>query len=122
MLQWVIAPEYYLYRHAFKAKASDSEGSIAANLVVPDGLAKTDEFFGDVEVYYDALRPLLPWREQPSWRKLSDLPGCADAGLCYPPETKSFLGTWHPARFRLAPSPQHQARSTPVTTPQAVQA
>ena len=54
MLQWVIAPEYYLYRHAFKAQASDSEGSIAANLVVPDGLAKTDEFFGDVEVYYDA--------------------------------------------------------------------
>ena len=35
MLQWVIAPEYYLYRHAFKAQASDSEGSIAANLVVP---------------------------------------------------------------------------------------
>ena len=53
LLQWVIAPEYYLYRHAFEATASDSEGVISANLVVPEGLPKTDEFFGDVEVYYD---------------------------------------------------------------------
>jgi thiol:disulfide interchange protein len=96
MLQWVIAPEYYLYRHAFKAQASDSEGSIAANLVVPDGLAKTDEFFGDVEVYYDALEATVALDRTTELAQIKvTYQGCADAGLCYPPETKSFL--WHMA-------------------------
>ena len=96
MLQWVIAPEYYLYRHAFKAQASDSEGSIAANLVLPDGLAKTDEFFGDVEVYYDALEAMVALQRTTELAQIKvTYQGCADAGLCYPPETKSFL--WHMA-------------------------
>ena len=96
MLQWVIAPEYYLYRHAFKAQTSDSEGSIAANLVVPDGLAKTDEFFGDVEVYYDALEAMVALERTTELAQIKvTYQGCADAGLCYPPETKSFL--WHMA-------------------------
>ena len=96
MLQWVIAPEYYLYRHAFKAQASDSEGSIAANLVVPDGLAKTDEFFGDVEVYYDTLEAMVALERTTELAQIKvTYQGCADAGLCYPPETKSFL--WHMA-------------------------
>ncbi|MEC9144239.1 MAG: protein-disulfide reductase DsbD domain-containing protein, partial [Pseudomonadota bacterium] len=96
MLQWVIAPEYYLYRHAFKAQASDSEGSIAANLVVPDGLAKTDEFFGDVEVYYDALEAMVALERTTELAQIKvTYQGCADAGLCYPPETKSYL--WHMA-------------------------
>ena len=96
MLQWVIAPEYYLYRHAFKAQASDSEGSIAANLVVPDGLAKTDEFFGDVDVYYDALEAMVALERTTELAQIKvTYQGCADAGLCYPPETKSFL--WHMA-------------------------
>ena len=96
MLQWGIAPEYYLYRHAFKAQASDSEGSIAANLVVPDGLAKTDEFFGDVEVYYDALEAMVALERTTELAQIKvTYQGCADAGLCYPPETKSFL--WHMA-------------------------
>ena len=96
MLQWMIAPEYYLYRHAFKAQASDSEGNIAANLVVPDGLAKTDEFFGDVEVYYDALEAMVALERTTELAQIKvTYQGCADAGLCYPPETKSFL--WHMA-------------------------
>ena len=101
--------EYYLYRHAFKAQASDSEGNIAANLVVPDGLAKTDEFFGDVEVYYDALEATVVLEKTTELAQIKvTYQGCADAGLCYPPETKSFL--WHMASGEiqegsLAPTP-----------------
>ena len=96
MLQWVIAPEYYLYRHAFKVQASDAESAIAANLVIPDGLAKTDEFFGDVEVYYDALEARVNLETATELAQIKvTYQGCADAGLCYPPETKSFL--WHMA-------------------------
>lgn len=96
LLQWLIAPNYYLYRHAFAAKASTTKGDIAIDLAIPDGLAKTDEFFGDVEVYYGAVDASLELAETAELIELSiTYQGCADAGLCYPPETKSFL--WHTA-------------------------
>ena len=96
VLQWVIAPEYYLYRHAFNAQVSDWEGRIASDLVVPDGLAKNDEFFGDVEVYYDAVEATVSLEKTAELAQIKvTYQGCADAGLCYPPETKSFL--WHTA-------------------------
>ena len=96
MLQWMIAPEYYLYRHAFKTEASDAEGRISTSLAIPDGLAKTDEFFGDVEVYYDALDATVALERTTELAQIKvTYQGCADAGLCYPPETKSFL--WHMA-------------------------
>ena len=96
ILQWITAAEYYLYRHALRVQASDSEGSIAADLVIPNGLAKTDEFFGDVEVYYDALEATVALEKTTELAQIEvTYQGCADAGLCYPPETKSFL--WHMA-------------------------
>jgi thiol:disulfide interchange protein DsbD len=90
-------------------QASDSESAIAANLVIPDGLAKTDEFFGDVEVYYDALEARVDLETATELAQIKvTYQGCADAGLCYPPETKSFL--WHMASGEiqagsLAPTP-----------------
>ena len=96
LLQWLIAPEYYLYRHAFKTQASDTDGSISTDLMIPDGIAKTDEFFGDVEVYYDALEATVALAKTTELTQVKvTYQGCADAGLCYPPETKSFL--WHMA-------------------------
>ena len=96
LLQWLIAPDYYLYRHAFAAKARTSSQDIEVALAIPDGLAKTDEFFGDVEVYYGALDASVELAESAELIELSiTYQGCADAGLCYPPETKTFL--WHTA-------------------------
>ena len=94
LLQWVIAPEYYLYRHGFKVRARSIQGPIDTQLAIAPGLAKTDEFFGDVEVYYGALDATLSLAERAELVELKiTYQGCADAGLCYPPETKSFL--WH---------------------------
>jgi len=96
LLQWLIAPNYYLYRHAFAAKARTANGNVDLTLAIPDGLAKTDEFFGDVEVYYGAVDASLALAEAAELIELSiTYQGCADAGLCYPPETKTFL--WHTA-------------------------
>lgn len=102
LLQWVIAPEYYLYRHAFKATAEGDEGLIETDLIIPSGLAKTDEFFGDVEVYYGSLDATLNIAAATELAQLTvTYQGCADAGLCYPPETKSFL--WHMASGEVKP-------------------
>ncbi len=90
-LQFDITPEYYLYRHRLKFDLEGGDASIAA-VTLPDGLHKTDEFFGDVEVYYDRLEVLLDIasgdRAPQSLR--IEFQGCADAGLCYPPETVSL--------------------------------
>jgi thiol:disulfide interchange protein DsbD len=91
VLDWQIAPGYYLYRHRVSAKTA-TEGFALGEIAMPAGKKKTDEFFGDVEVYYDALMASIPVArpEGGSALELSvTYQGCADAGLCYPPVTKT---------------------------------
>lgn len=92
-LEWQIAPGYYLYRHALKVTVGSGATATMLTADLPFGLAKTDEFFGDVEVYYNAVQAQVSLAEA-----LSDgehllrvtFQGCADAGLCYPPHSESF--------------------------------
>lgn len=87
-LQFDITPEYYLYRHRLKFDLQGGDGQIAA-IQLPDGVERTDEFFGDVEVYYNSLNVTLELApgSQPASQLRVEYQGCADAGLCYPPET-----------------------------------
>ena len=88
-LYWQIAEGYYLYQHAFKVRDLDSGAAGALSIDFPAALSKTDEFFGDVSVYYnDAdLSVSLP-SGRPNLNLAVTYQGCADAGLCYPPETE----------------------------------
>jgi thiol:disulfide interchange protein DsbD len=90
-LDWQIAPGYYLYRHRVSAKTATA-GFVLAEVAMPAGKKKTDEFFGDVEVYYDALAATVPVT-RPAGGSTFEIAvsyqGCADAGLCYPPVTKT---------------------------------
>ena len=91
-LYWQIADGYYLYQHAFKVRQLDAESAASLDIDFPPALAKTDEFFGAVQVYYDEAD--LTVRLPPDTSNLSvsvTYQGCADAGLCYPPETEAFL-------------------------------
>ena len=69
-LSWVIEDGYYLYRHRVTVKAG-TPGVIAGAVRLPPGKHKTDEFFGDVEVYYHQLDATVPL----------DRPAGADAGV-----------------------------------------
>ncbi|MFC0269660.1 protein-disulfide reductase DsbD [Kushneria aurantia] len=84
VIDWRIAPGYYLYRHAF---ALDAEGR-ALSLELPDGEPIEDEYFGRSEVYRLGLSMSAPLNGATQvtlhWQ------GCADAGLCYPPQQRSF--------------------------------
>src|SRR5690606_33821493 len=87
-VRFLAAPGYYLYRHAFAFEISPAELA-AGEPRIPPGLPKHDEYFGDVEVYYDEIRVQLPIAN-PENRPLAvqvRFQGCADQGLCYPPET-----------------------------------
>ncbi len=87
-LRWDIAPGYYLYRHRLLV---DGE-AISDTVTLPDGEPKHDEFFGDVVVYHKALEVAwqLPAAVVESHALSVGYQGCAEAGLCYAPQTRHF--------------------------------
>ena len=84
-----IAPGYYLYGDKFHFAA---EGVTLGPAVLPKGKIKFDETFQrDVESHRDTIRIVLPVEKAAGEFKLAvTSQGCADAGLCYPPQ-EQFL-------------------------------
>ena len=90
-----IAEDYYLYRHQFDVKRTDDGSDDSAKLgtpQLPEGTFTTDEFMGDVYVFRDQLLFEVPLEAPHSGPLPLQLTyqGCADAGLCYPPERVSL--------------------------------
>jgi len=87
-----IAKGYYLYRDKFKF-AVDGESVAFGSPVFPKGKEKIDENFGKVEVYYKNVAIRLPVERNASGALPLKLnvtsQGCADAGVCYPPQTQT---------------------------------
>ena len=89
VVSWRIARGYYLYRQRL-----DFENVGAGKLGKPElpaGDKHHDEYFGEVEVYrQDLLAAKLPLQgAAPKQFKLKvTYQGCAEAGLCYPPQTR----------------------------------
>ncbi|MCW4151073.1 protein-disulfide reductase DsbD [Halomonas sp. 18H] len=82
------AEGYYLYRHRFTV-GSATDGINLGEPALPPGEARTDEFLGEVQVFHDRMMFAVPLRqghEGPLDIALT-YQGCAEAGLCYPPET-----------------------------------
>ena len=83
-LNWKISDGYYLYRKQMKVEG-EPVGS-AQQVEWPAGTRKTDATFGESEVYHDnvAVRVKAPNAQALTvvWQ------GCAEAGLCYPPQTQ----------------------------------
>lgn len=86
-----IAPDYYLYKSKISVRAL-ADNVQTGKLDLPQGKLKTDEFFGEQEVYYEAVFARLPIaRATPAAMDLEfevSFQGCAEAGLCYPPTTR----------------------------------
>ncbi len=92
-LHWRIADGYYLYRHRISAQPVDS--SFKFNPVeLPGGKKKTDEFFGEVETYRHELTAVLTGAAATGVDVIQlrvKYQGCADLGVCYPPQTRTLL-------------------------------
>lgn len=85
--RFAIANGYYLYRE--KLKFSVEPVALAGMPVLPPGKMKHDEFFGNVETYRGAVAVRLPLQgAQPGATVTvkAESQGCADAGVCYPPQ------------------------------------
>ncbi|MBO9718156.1 MAG: protein-disulfide reductase DsbD [Pseudoxanthomonas sp.] len=87
-LHWKIADGYYLYRHRTAVKAS--AGFTGGELQLPAGARHNDEFFGPVETYRGELSATFIGRASgPGPVQLEvKYQGCADLGICYPPQTR----------------------------------
>ncbi len=114
-VSWLIAPGYYLYRDKFEFSV---DGPIQLGTPrLPDGEPHQDEYFGDVEVYYDYVEAQLPFsRAAPDAVdvQLNVLyQGCKVDSICYPvSEGSAALGL--PASSAFAASASAAAGSGPL--------
>ncbi|SEN08465.1 thiol:disulfide interchange protein DsbD [Pseudomonas sp. ok272] len=81
-LFWQIADGYYLYQKRMTFSGLPE----AHKPALPEGEAHSDEFFGDQQVYRQGLELKIP--AGASGQIKVGFQGCADAGLCYPPQTQ----------------------------------
>jgi thiol:disulfide interchange protein DsbD len=118
-LYWQIADSYYLYQHRFDFTLSSAAGPVQVTPDLPEALSRTDEFFGDVRVYYNSADITLVPAITPDTATLTvRYQGCADAGLCYPPEKKHFAVDFSAGTLALtaAPAAEVQPRGAAQTS------
>ncbi len=87
VVRWAIEPGYYLYRERMSF-ATPTAGIELGPAVMPEGEPYHDEFFGDMHVYRGNAEVRIPVLRGSGRMDLTiRSQGCADIGLCYPPQT-----------------------------------
>ncbi|EAR22320.1 protein-disulfide reductase DsbD [Nitrococcus mobilis] len=94
--RWDVQPGYYLYRDKLAFELADTGNSIR-RAQTPAGEPKEDPYFGRLEVYHHPVEVTLQLEHaaRRPFELVAHYQGCADAGLCYPPQT---------TRLRLVPA------------------
>ena len=87
-IDWNIAPSYYLYKSKFKLTAITPDTRVELAPLYEKGKRQYDDIFQkEVELYYKSTRIQANAAELPNAFELElASQGCADAGLCYPPQ------------------------------------
>lgn len=85
-LTWQVKEGYYLYRK--QVSITPAQANVGA-LKMPPGEWHKDEFYGKSEIYRQRLSvPVIVNQADKGATLTVTYQGCADAGFCYPPETK----------------------------------
>ncbi|HFZ0983208.1 TPA: protein-disulfide reductase DsbD [Klebsiella aerogenes] len=111
-LSWHIKDGYYLYRKQITLTTKDAA---IVDPSLPPGEWHEDEFYGKCDIYRQRLMlPITLTQAGKAATLTVTYQGCADAGFCYPPETKVV-----PLSAVLADSDKAQAAkpSAPATLP-----
>jgi thiol:disulfide interchange protein DsbD len=87
VVAWDIEDGYYLYRDKMKYSAAGAE---LGTPVYPEGEIHADEFFGEQVIFRGPTEVRIPLLSAPAGARSLELKlrsqGCADYGLCYPPQ------------------------------------
>jgi thiol:disulfide interchange protein DsbD len=105
-LYWQIADGYYLYQQRLRFEGLNKE----QQPVLPTGEDHHDEYFGQQQVYRQALELTIP--ASASGQIKVGWQGCADAGLCYPPQSEPVSvasGNGQPANAQVGDQAEDQA-------------
>ncbi len=87
VVRWNVEPGYYLYRQKLGIETDDAE-LLLGDPALPDGEIHEDEYFGRQEIYRGGFTMRVPYVNEGAGRATVELlsQGCADIGLCYPPQ------------------------------------
>ena len=114
-LTWQVKDGYYLYRKQISITPSQAD---IAEVKLPPGVWHEDEFYGKSEIYRKQLTVPITVNQAKSGATLTiTYQGCADAGFCYPPETKTVPLSEVSAGSAAAPAPA-PATADPQEKPQ----
>ena len=118
-LNWQIRPGYYLYRQ--QIKLVPQQATLGA-FTLPEGLSHKDEFFGEVAIFKQQLNLQVPLQQAAANASLSvTYQGCAEAGFCYPPETRTIpldaVSATAAAPLSAAASEPAEQSATPTSLP-----
>ena len=116
VVRFDIAPGYYLYRDRLGFESATPAVTLG-QASLPVGLDHEDEFFGKQIIYRDDAKVGVPVTFSGAARDFEvkvKLQGCADAGLCYPPQTWTVPVTWPKGVAGTPPVPV--AGATPATS------
>ena len=136
VVTYTIADGYYMYRERFKFTAT---GAKLGEPQIPAGKVKYDQTFEkDVETYKGVLTIRIPVESAGAFTLTATSQGCADAGLCYPPQEHSArlaaaggppepglpigANAGAPSSIVLSSTPLSEGGASPVTQASAPQA
>jgi thioredoxin:protein disulfide reductase len=117
VLRWQVADGYYLYQERFGFRSLDAAVELGRPQL-PSGIPHSDEFFGDTTIHRGNFEVRIPAQGSPGGDALPleiRSQGCADVGICLPPQTWQANVTLTTAggRDAVSPPPQTAQRTEP---------
>ncbi len=92
-ISWTIAEGYYLYRERIRLEATPA--GVRPGFVLPPGIPTQDPFFGETEIYRHQVAFEIALEEGAARLDRVHLKvvsqGCADIGICFPPEAREVV-------------------------------
>ncbi len=93
---WKIAPGYYLYESRMSLQPLDEQVVLGGISFPLEAIEKDDPYFGLQRIYHDAAIMVATYQlsqgadSTTAMRVNVKYQGCAEAGLCYPPQRREF--------------------------------
>ncbi len=106
LARWSVQEGYYLYRDKIAFRIQDHDGLIES-VDLPPGETHDDEYFGEQRIYREPVTATIQLAravDRPI-TVATDYQGCAESGLCYPPQsvTTELKPSATPRRDSAAP-------------------
>lgn len=118
VIDWEIASGYYLYKNKFKFAEQKKDATSKLDTLYEQGRMIYDVVFEkDLEVFYHNSRTLSSLKQADNnSRSISvEFQGCADAGLCYPPQTLWYTINTDTQTIKLEDQPQPSTSAIQTT-------